>query len=488
MGGLKKGTAVSDAVAPNIYSTSRSLPDVDILNKGQTLKIRIREEISIFSPPDEIYHQIIRDNTFPNPKFESNQQHGYSNWKISETIETFRLFPRGILVPRGYLPKLLDLCEGYNISVNIEDCRVVQPVAIPFLEGVTLRCYQEKAVNDALHVDQGVIISPTGSGKTLIALEIIRRRRQKALVVVHRSDLAAQWADVINQRMGIDAGFIGDGKWRIGDEITLAMVQTLASRSDDTIRISDCFGTIICDECHHCPAKSFYDVLGLFPTKYRYGLSATPVRRDGLEQLIYRSIGPTITIIEKNEIESVGAIVPVFVQLIETGFDPGVVSSWNEYLDALCADPKRNLLIIELIQRSVKPTLVLCDRIAHAQLLSDMLARRGINHVLAHGQLSKSAREDVMHRVSYEKITVGTVSLLGEGLDVAHWSILVMASPISSETKLMQAIGRVVRPFKNKDRSIVYDLRDDCGFAGASFKNRFAIYKKHNIWVNFNDN
>jgi type I site-specific restriction-modification system R (restriction) subunit len=60
-----------------------------------------------------------------------------------------------------------------------------------------------------------------------------------------------------------------------------------------------------------------------------------------------------------------------------------------------------------------------------------------------------------------------------------------MGAPISSEIKLMQAVGRVVRPFPGKEQAIVYDLRDDCGFSGSSFKKRFEIYKKNNIWVDF---
>ena len=126
--------------------------------------------------------------------------------------------------------------------------------------------------------------------------------------------------------------------------------------------------------------------------------------------------------------------------------------------------------------------------VGHAEQLSAMLTHRGIDHVLAHGKISKKDRESLMERIGSSSLTIGTASLLGEGLDIAHWSVLIMATPISSETKLLQAIGRVVRPAPGKTEATVYDLRDDCGLSGASFKKRREIYAKHNIEVNFGEN
>jgi superfamily II DNA or RNA helicase len=114
-----------------------------------------------------------------------------------------------------------------------------------------------------------------------------------------------------------------------------------------------------------------------------------------------------------------------------------------------------------------------------------MLNRRNIDHVLAHGKIGKKEREGMMERIKSAKLTVGTTSLLGEGIDVSSWNTLIMGAPISSEIKLMQAIGRIVRPSNGKEKAIVYDLKDNCGFAGASFNKRFEIYKKNKIWVQF---
>jgi superfamily II DNA or RNA helicase len=225
--------------------------------------------------------------------------------------------------------------------------------------------------------------------------------------------------------------------------------------------------------------------LGHLKAKYRYGLSATLDRRDGLMPIIFRGIGPVITTIEKSEVEDVGSTVPAIVHVVKTGFSPNDVNSWADYLSEITASAERNQIIVDLAKNAKGSVLILCDRVAHAEQLSAMLARREIDHVLVHGDLKKVDRFDAMARIKTADITIGTSGLLSEGIDVASWEVLIMGSPISSEIKLMQSLGRIVRSAKGKERGVVYDLRDDCGFAGASFKNRLGIYQNNNIKVNF---
>jgi len=451
------------------------------------IHLKIKEDISIASLPEELISQIIQENTFKNPAYSYNAENGYSNWNTKKTIETYSLENGVLSLPRGYLPQLIELFEEYDIEPNIEDLRTEYFVSYSDLKDVTLRDYQHEAAMETFCENEGVIVAPTGSGKTFIGLEIIRINFQRSLILVHRSELAKQWESVIKERLGIVPGFIGEGRWEIGEQITVAMIQTLDSRQEETKKLSDTFGLILCDEVHHAPAYTCFNVLGKFSAMYRYGLSATPCRRDGLEMMIYRAVGPVISEIGREEVEEVGATVPAIVQTIETGFDPGIVNSWGEYVDSLSVNANRNLLIVDLAE-SEDSTLILCDRVGHAEQLSTMLTHRGIDHVLAHGKISKKDRDSLIERIGNSSLTVGTASLLGEGLDIAHWSTLIMATPISSETKLLQAIGRVVRAAPGKTSALVYDLRDDCGLSGASFKKRKEIYRKHNIWVEFNEN
>ena len=451
-----------------------------------SLKIRIRESIFLSNLSEDLLCQVKADNVFSNPSYISNEEQGRSNWKTEPTITTYSYENGFLVLPRGYMSQLLTLCKKHGIDPEIIDERSVVECAFPEeLAGIKLRPHQQKAVCASLKYSQGCVVSPTGSGKSLIGLEIIRQKQQRSLILVHRSDLATQWQEVIKERLGIEAGMIGAGEWTIGEEITVALVQSLQSREKDTKALVETFGLILCDEMHHIPAKNIFELLAWFPAKYRYGLSATPRRRDGLEKMIYLGVGPIFIEIDKKEVEELGAIVPASVNVLETHFKPEYCNSWHEYSSQLSVCGKRNELIIDLSKNQTEQVLVLVDRVSHAEQLSEMFSGRGVEHVLVHGQLAKSERTNAMQAMKTAAITVGTTSLLGEGLDVSAWSILILASPISSEIKLRQAIGRVVRSAPGKKKALVYDLKDDCGFAGSSFNKRFEIYKQQNIWVNF---
>jgi superfamily II DNA or RNA helicase len=451
---------------------------------SRVLHLKVKERVFVAAPPQDVYTQILKANVFVNPKYAANEKHGYSNWKTAKTIETYECKKDGVSIPRGYLHDLSELCKREALDMFVEDFRATSPKSFPALS-VKLRPYQKRAVEEALSSEQGIVVSPTGSGKSLMGLELIRQRKQRSLIIVHRSDLATQWIKVIEERLGVKAGLIGEGRFEIGDLITVAMIQTLSSREEETKKLSETFGLILVDEVHHVPSETFSEVISWMSAKYLYGLSATLNRRDGLEKIIYRCIGPVIAVVERDEVESRGNTVPLSVFAKNTGFDPGPLNSWNEYLEAITNSEERNKLIIDIAIKERAPVLILCDRIEHAERLSALLDKLGVKHVLAHGQLGASDREDAMEELKTAQITIGTTGLLGEGLDVSSWEILIMASPISSEIKLMQALGRIVRPANGKLTGVVYDLKDECGFAGNSFKNRFSIYKKHNIWVNF---
>lgn len=445
----------------------------------------IQLDSCIFLPNVEpnVKNAIINANTFDNPIFHQNEKHGISNWNTPRYLKTYKIKSDGIELPRGFLMELFKILTELKIPHTIINNMTHSIYKYPPIKNIKLRDYQQKAV-EATEASQGVIISPTGSGKTLIGLEIIRQKKERALIIVHRADLATQWIQEIKKHFGLQAGTIGMGQWDIKD-ITVAMIQTLSSRKDEIKELN--FGLVLFDEVHHVPASQSFEIMNLLPCFYRYGLSATPNRRDKLEPIIYRSIGDKLIEINKSEVEAIGSTVPAFVYVIKTNFNPGLVNSWQNYISAIIESSERNSLILECVPRD-KPTLILTDRIAHADLLSDMLHNRGIPHTLAHGKLKKKIKDDAMEQMKKSQITVGTTSLLGEGLDVSAWEVLIMATPICSPIKLLQAIGRVVRSSKGKKEAQVIDLHDDCAFSGSSLKKRLDIYRNKKIPYGFKKN
>lgn len=441
-------------------------------------RIVIEGELTL-SGADSVLDALVRaDNTYPNPEFLEARRQGRYAAHLPSTIATYRESGDDLILPRGYLGDLLQ--ERPALFSSLDDRRTVSPVEFPPLSA-DLRGYQNKALAAAWRREQGVIQAPTGAGKTLIGLDMIRRRGQRALVLVHSQGLARQWAGAIKKFLGFAPGQIGDGKWVEGDKITIAMLQTLSRNLEQTAEMASGYGLVLCDEVHHIPARTFADVLARLPCRFRYGLSATVHRRDGLHVLINRAIGRTVAQIHPDEVENVGGIVPAQIKVVATGFEPGDVNGWTGLLDQIAQNPERNRVVADWAARAAgyAPTLVLVDRIDHALLLSGMCS---VPSVVAHGQLRGKQRKAAFEAMETASLTIGTTGLLGEGLDVSRWSVLGLATPVSGRVKLLQAIGRVIRPFPGKEKGVVIDFVDQHPIAIACFKKRREIYAERGYW------
>ena len=141
--------------------------------------IRLNANVVLEQADREIEERCIQDNTFCNPIYESNEQNGraWANRDVSEEIYTYRREEGSLVLPRGYVRDLLRICEAHGITPTVIDERASAPCSYPeSLKGIVLRDYQQRAIEAAGKFGQGTIVSPTGSGKSLIGLEIIRER------------------------------------------------------------------------------------------------------------------------------------------------------------------------------------------------------------------------------------------------------------------------------------------------------------------------
>ncbi|MCU7836138.1 MAG: DEAD/DEAH box helicase family protein [gamma proteobacterium symbiont of Taylorina sp.] len=428
------------------------------------MKIIIDSMITITGASSSELQKIIEDNRYPNPAIASAKKMKRKYHFLPEYVYTYEQNESGIVVPVGYLDELLKLFP----NCTIEDKRTICPASIPSMN-ITLRDYQERIFGKAIQCDQGIMQADTGAGKTILGLSVIQHRQQRTLILTHSKNLQQQWFDEIKNLMGIDAGIIGGGKWEEKD-ITIGMLQTLAKNPDKLLD----YGLVLGDEIHHIAAQSFYKVINKLSCKYRYGLTATPHRNDGLHVLINRCIGPIIDKTTLEEVQAAGGVLPVTIANVRTGFSYHP-DSWNDFLKLITNDNARNELIISLARKASysMPTLIMVDRIEHAEKLSEMA---GIEHTLIHGKLKN--RTELMDSITDNNLTIGTTGLLGEGLNITAWTTLILANPISSRVKLLQAIGRVMRTGNNKTNCYVVDLIDHCGFGIASYKKRLKIYQE----------
>jgi len=223
------------------------------------------------------------------------------------------------------------------------------------------------------------------------------------------------------------------------------------------------FGHLVVDECHRVPASLFTDVVSRFDCHYMLGLSATAFRReDGMTSLIYTYLGDRIHRVDTEVLAASGALVrPRFIQK-ETGFQCHYRGEYTKLLKRLTIDEQRNSLIVEdivsLVGKGHQGTiLVVSDRVAHCETLYDSLVDRNIAAGLLTGRMEAQRRNSMISRVRQGEVQVlvATLQLIGEGFDCPGLSTLVLATPIRYEGRLLQVVGRVMRPAEGKEALVI---------------------------------
>jgi hypothetical protein len=243
--------------------------------------------------PQPLANRLIRLAAFQNPEFYRAQAMRLSVWDKPRVIGCAENYPRHIALPRGCLDAAQDLLRKNSIRCDLRDERNAgEPIDARFLG--TLRADQEAAIVAMLHYDVGVLCAPTAFGKTVTAAAMIARRGVNTLVLVHRTELLKQWQERLQTFLDVGGdvvGTIGGGKARPTGKIDIAVMQSL-SRQGEVNALVENYGHVIVDECHHVGAVSFDAILKRCKAKYVLGLSATPIRRDGQQPIIFMQCGP----------------------------------------------------------------------------------------------------------------------------------------------------------------------------------------------------
>ncbi len=243
--------------------------------------------------PQALANRLIRLAAFQNPEFYKAQAMRMSVWDKPRVIGCAENYPQHIALPRGCLEAAQDLLRDNGIRCDLRDERHPgEPIDVNFVG--TLRLDQEAAVTEMLHHDAGVLCAPTAFGKTVIAAALIARRGVNTLVLVHRTELLKQWQERLQTFLDVGKGVvgtIGGGKAKPTGMIDIAVMQSL-SRQGEVNSLMENYGQVIVDECHHIGAVTFDAILKRVKAKFVLGLTATPIRRDGQQPIIFMQCGP----------------------------------------------------------------------------------------------------------------------------------------------------------------------------------------------------
>jgi superfamily II DNA or RNA helicase len=433
------------------------------------MKIVLNNRLGVSGIPDEFRQDLMEKLQILNPKWVENNRMGRWNRGTPKILKFFAKAPKnGLWLPRGFIRSLILLCRKNAIGYEIEDLRRILPL-VDFNFSGQLKPFQQEAMDVILTKEFGTVSAPTGSGKTVMALFALSQRKQPALIVVHTKDLAHQWVDRVEQFLGIpeeEIGYIGGGKKKIGKRVTVALVQSLYRCAED---VSGKIGFLIVDECHRCPSRTFTEAVAVFDSKFMLGLSATPWRRDKLSKVIFWHIGDVHHKVEKSNLIASGDVLRAEVITRETDFKPyyDPVNDYSRMLSELTADDDRNRQIAQDISHEAEIShgicLVLSDRKKHCESLITLLRYK--HHVKADlltGDLSDKQRKEVLIRLNTGKIKVlvATGQLIGEGFDCKNLSTLFLVTPVRFSGRVLQYIGRVLRPAPGKEKARVFDYVD----------------------------
>jgi superfamily II DNA or RNA helicase len=447
------------------------------------LQVTIDRRTHLTQAPARLQARLRERLTFANPAYQEAERLGLYSAHIPPELCFLEETDGGLVMPRGFTRQALGIVRGAGVDYRLEDRRrILPPVDFDF-KG-ELKGFQAEAVETMAGRDFGTLAAPTGSGKTVMALALVARRRQPALVVVHTKELLEQWVSRIETFLGIpgpEVGRVGGGKMRVGERITVALVQTLYKCAGEA---APRIGFLIADECHRTPARTFTETVTAFDCRYMLGLSATPWRRDGLSRLIFWHLGDVAHQVERRALMEAGHILEAEVIWRETDFTPTFDPSeqYSRMLSELTRDPERNALIAADVAREAGNgggvCLVLTDRKAHAEHLAWLLAGRGVGARVLTGDLGDGERAEVVADLNAGKVKVlvATGQLLGEGFDCRELSTLFLATPIKFNGRVLQYLGRVLRPAPGKEKARVYDYLDPVGVLQAAARARRAVY------------
>lgn len=444
---------------------------------------RIKEKLYLHQLGDRTADDIMGFLTLENPTFKDAVKMHRWTGDIPEYLEFFEIEDTTLIVPRGATWDVHQICLGHKERIQmVNDKRSLPPVEFAF-DGV-LNPLQKNAAAAVKRREFGVLEAGTGAGKTVMALSLISDRRQPALIVVHTQELLHQWLDRIEQFLGIPAdqiGIVGAGKRKLGEKITVALVQTLIKVVDDVVPH---IGYLIVDEAHRVPAKTFTEVVNSFDCRYMTGLTATPFRRDGLTKALHWTLGPVTGKIEKKDLVSAGHICDAEVIFHETDFLPSLDASeyYSQALSELAADAGRNKLICDTISAHAQGTsLVLSDRKSHCTILHAGL--RGLKAEVLTGSTPRKERLQIVDDLRKKKCNclIATGSLIGEGFDLAEIQNVFLTTPVRFSGRLIQYIGRALRPAPGKARAVIHDFVDVGPVFSNSARARRKTYREQGI-------
>lgn len=457
------------------------------------MEITVDSKIRIKDYTPELLKWCNQELVMDNPEFYKKEKMGKLTGNTPRTISLYEQIGNELWIPFGYLKTIWKMC-GTDIPWNVYISLLRR---FHYNSDINLYDYQEKAVEEAIRVKNGILVMPCGSGKTQSALEVISRIGGRALWLTHTQELLNQSKDrAMSVMEDVGCGTITAGKVNLGNGITFATIQTMAKI--DLTQLKNFWDIIIVDECQRAagsPTKvtQFYKVLSNLTARYKIGLTATPKRADGLEKSMFALLGGVIHEVDRREVRDTTC--QVVVEQRPTGWMPdydlillgdGTID-YNKVVDAMIHDEYRYSIVMDCVEKCARrgATLVLGNRVEYLQrMCREFIGGQWGNAICLSGMKqnkeAKAERKKALGALNSGELDCifATYALAKEGLDVPNLRYVVFATPEKDETTIIQSAGRVGRKAEGKTEGRVIDFVDDFGMCQGWATLRRRHYQK----------
>lgn len=394
--------------------------------------------------------------------------------------------------PTGLLGRVINfLQENYDINPQIIDERpygkdfILEEVPDDYkvCESKDSRDYQVDTMNKVitnqvagLPFMRGVINIATNGGKTSIAEGLIQQLHPHLygmgmvfLFVTHSKEIAYQAKKSMEDDLGLDIGFIGDGHWDI-KTITVTIITTLYSRRSkpEFKELIPKIAGFVADECHHSSSNSWYQVLNMFENApIRLGLTGTVNKDNPVNEMrLYSCTGEIVSKITNDYLIKKGiSAKPVCILFTVTTPELGEETYQDAYALGIVESEERLDYIVQICEKetnSNNTVLILVEHINHGEIIQEELEKLNKKVFFTNGTLSSERRQELLDGLKNNEIDVLISSaILDEGVDVSNINAVIYARGMKSTRKLLQGIGRGLR--KKEDGSVLrfYDFIDN---------------------------
>ena len=433
----------------------------------------------------KVLNHLKRIAAFKNPEFYSKQALRLSTYAIPRIISCFDITNEYLAMPRGCEDATQSFLNDNAVTYTIIDkTNHGNKISVSF-QGEE-REEQLEAINVLLPYTNGILHATTAFGKTVTAAAIIARKKVNTLILVHSKALLKQWHDRLTEFLNIDypqheeknkrgrrkvfspIGCFDSSGNTLHGIIDIALIQSCLDEDGVKPFVQD-YGMVIVDECHHVSSITFEQVLMSIKAHTIYGLTATPIRKDGHQPIIFMQCGQ---IRFSTDVKS---------QIAKQSFDRFLIprfTSYNSILEDrlsiatlykyLSEDEIRNNLIVEDICKAVntgRTPIILTNRTAHVSVLAEKLNATIKNVISLTGAGTTREKREAMQRLqtipdSEQLVIVATGKYVGEGFDYPRLDTLFLALPISWKGLLTQYAGRLHREYEGKKDVRIYDYID----------------------------